>query len=328
MNSQSPAPWTFAARAAYFGDRVCAFCHHHNPAGAKFCNDCASPLQLKPCNQCDAINDLAATRCHNCGAAFPLSFGPYDATSGVRTAPPTPAGATAADAAVAAIGTQPVFVTSALRAYWRLVRPGQFLLAVAAVMLVAGAYAVHHIDAMSPDGPKEAASQASNARENGARAATPAVATAVEPRPVKPKPAAPGPAEPKPVEPEMNAALQAPPPAIASEAPTPATSRPRSVPIPATKRASAYQRPAPARTSAATPRLAQSRPATRVRAPVAEHRKVPGADAWHAMQVNLARCSGDLIARIVCDQRVRQRFCAGRWGRTPECASFSNEHGQ
>ena len=76
-----PPHWTFAARAAYFGDRMCAFCDHRNPAGAKFCNECASPLHLKPCSKCDAVNHQAATNCYKCGAACPVLFGTSEATS-------------------------------------------------------------------------------------------------------------------------------------------------------------------------------------------------------------------------------------------------------
>ena len=47
------------------------------------------------------------------------------------------------------------------------------------------------------------------------------------------------------------------------------------------------------------------------------------------MQASLENCSGDLFARIVCDQRVRLRFCEGHWGKAPQCASgVVNEHGQ
>jgi hypothetical protein len=49
----------------------CLFCDHVNPLGAKFCNDCGSPLHLKPCKQCEAINDHAAQNCYRCGAADP-----------------------------------------------------------------------------------------------------------------------------------------------------------------------------------------------------------------------------------------------------------------
>jgi hypothetical protein len=44
------------------------------------------------------------------------------------------------------------------------------------------------------------------------------------------------------------------------------------------------------------------------------------------MHVSLARCGGDPIARIVCDQRVRRRFCEGH---ALECASgVANDRGQ
>ena len=49
----------------------CLFCEHDNPTGAKFCNDCAAPLHLKLCKQCDAINDLHAANCYKCSAQFP-----------------------------------------------------------------------------------------------------------------------------------------------------------------------------------------------------------------------------------------------------------------
>ena len=51
----------------------CPFCNHANPAGAKYCNDCGSPLHLKPCDQCEAINDLVASDCYSCGTEFPVA---------------------------------------------------------------------------------------------------------------------------------------------------------------------------------------------------------------------------------------------------------------
>ena len=89
MDSPPPAPWTNAARAGYFGDRVCPFCDHHNPVGAKFCNDCGSPLDLKPCNQCDAVNHQAATNCYKCGADYPALFTTPETTPVLPTADPT-----------------------------------------------------------------------------------------------------------------------------------------------------------------------------------------------------------------------------------------------
>src|SRR2546430_17664144 len=117
MDSPPPAPWTFAARAGYFGDRVCAFCDHHNPAGANFCNDCGSPLHLKPCNQCDAVNHEAATNCYKCGAECPALFTTPETTPVLPAADPTtPPLATPGDVGVPATVTRPPVVAAAVRA--------------------------------------------------------------------------------------------------------------------------------------------------------------------------------------------------------------------
>lgn len=54
----------------------CLFCKHINPAGASFCNDCGSQLNLQPCGQCGAIDDRAAKHCYKCGADFTLPAAP------------------------------------------------------------------------------------------------------------------------------------------------------------------------------------------------------------------------------------------------------------
>jgi ribosomal protein L40E len=301
MDSPPPAPWTYAARAAYFGDRVCPFCDHHNPAGAKFCNDCGSPLHLKPCNQCDAVNHQAATNCIKCGAECPALFTTPEATPVLPAADAiTPAWATPGDVGVVATVTQPLFAAGALRAGWRL--------ASIATILIAGAYAAYRINAATPDA-MEVASQPVGAGEHHA----PTAAS-------------------KPVEPETTAAFQAPIPTTNPEAPKRASTRQRPVPVPATKRASARQRPVPElqASGGATPPVAPTLAAAPVGAPVAETRKarLPD-DPWQAMHVSLTRCDGDLIDRIVCDQRVRRRFCEGHWGKAPECASgVANDRGQ
>ena len=41
----------------------CRFCHHANPSGAKFCNECGSPLHLRPCPRCEAVTDASAGAC-------------------------------------------------------------------------------------------------------------------------------------------------------------------------------------------------------------------------------------------------------------------------
>jgi len=73
-------------------DYQCLFCGHANPAEAKICNDCSEPL-LKPCKQCDAINDMPARSCDRCGAAFPAQpssiYGLSNAIPGVLERPST-----------------------------------------------------------------------------------------------------------------------------------------------------------------------------------------------------------------------------------------------
>jgi hypothetical protein len=57
----------------------CSFCEHDNPAGAKFCNECGSPLDLRPCIRCRAINHVGALHCHACGMAFQVELMHTDA---------------------------------------------------------------------------------------------------------------------------------------------------------------------------------------------------------------------------------------------------------
>jgi hypothetical protein len=66
----------------------CRFCNQDNPDGARFCNACGSPLHLKPCPQCEAVNDTAAAQCYECGAALATN-----APAESITAIPTPAAA-------------------------------------------------------------------------------------------------------------------------------------------------------------------------------------------------------------------------------------------
>jgi ribosomal protein L40E len=73
----------------------CCFCDHTNPATAKFCNECGSPLHLKPCRQCEAINDIGAKTCYKCGAVDPaLAIAPEPDVA-------EPAGETAVDTTLA-----------------------------------------------------------------------------------------------------------------------------------------------------------------------------------------------------------------------------------
>jgi hypothetical protein len=77
----------------------CLFCNLRNPASAKYCNDCASPLHLQPCNQCGAIDNRAASTCYKCGAQFNVPAAPkrarVSAASNRARAPAAPKRASA-----------------------------------------------------------------------------------------------------------------------------------------------------------------------------------------------------------------------------------------
>jgi hypothetical protein len=209
---------------------------------------------------------------------------------------------------VAATVTQPPFTAGVSRAGWRLLRPSQ--LAAIATILIAGAYVTYRINAATPDA-VGVASQPSGAGEHNVPTTASALPMAVESKPVGP---------------ETTVAVRAPILTINPEAPKRAGARQRPAPAPATKHASARQRQAPV---GATPPAARTVAAAHVAALVAETRKERRPDPWQVMHVSLAGCGGDLIDRIVCDQRVRRRFCEGHWGDAPECGSgVANDHGQ
>lgn len=45
-------------------------------------------------------------------------------------------------------------------------------------------------------------------------------------------------------------------------------------------------------------------------------------DRWQAMLEAIARCPRDnFFTGVVCEQRVRLRYCEGHWGESPHCGS-------
>ena len=302
MGSPYSSRSSFAARAAYFGDRMCAFCDHRNPADAKFCNDCAAPLHLKPCKQCDAVNDLAAASCYKCGVAYPVSCNAPEATSGFRAAD-SPGGWQQPDDA------------QAMRAPSRLRRLGPSLAAAIATILIVWAYDAYRVNVATPGAIGVGSEPVGKAESNAIAAAT----------------AVPGVVASTPAEPEKTVVLQRFIPATNAEAPKRPSARQRPGPIPVTKRAGAQQRRLPVRQAAVrtTPPSTHSLRRPRVDARMAQASKGSGLNPRQAMQVSLASCGGDLIACIVRDQHLRRRFCEGHWGQTLDCAGgVANDHGQ
>jgi len=72
----------------------CPFCEHRNPAGAKFCNECGSPLHLTPCGDCGAVNNVTDTHCWRCSGLLlplhsPVWFEDSEREPGARERQPT-----------------------------------------------------------------------------------------------------------------------------------------------------------------------------------------------------------------------------------------------
>jgi len=116
-----------------------------------------------------------------------------------------------------------------------------------------------------------------------------------------------------------------PPPAV-TRAPTPSHA-PRVAPKRAPEAAVAPIA-APADRFAAS---AQPSPAAAAPAPEAVYpaREAPAPDRWQVMADQIVRCGRDgFLAGVICEQRVRLKYCDGYWGQAPQCASgLPTDHG-
>jgi hypothetical protein len=59
-------------------------------------------------------------------------------------------------------------------------------------------------------------------------------------------------------------------------------------------------------------------------------REAPAPDRWQVMADQIARCGREgFLAGVVCEQRVRLKYCEGYWGVAAQCASgIPNDHGR
>lgn len=282
MGSPCPPHWTFAARAAYFGDRMCAFCAHRNPAGAKFCNECAAPLEPE------------------------RDGGPSAGES-------APASASPGDRAVMDM-PQPAVVEPPPGPTVRSPGTGSTISMVATALVLALAFGAYRIAAPTPKVPDVASPSGDDAARDTS-AAVPLAPVAADP-----VPAASGqPAESQPS--ILGAHL---------EVSTPVRAQRRVVASSNKKTPGAHPRAA----SAHPPQAAKSRvphrvPSTPVRGRSTQAQSAVPPASTRLARENPARCDGDLLTRIVCEQRARNRACEGRWGSAPECAVvIASDHGQ
>lgn len=104
-------------------------------------------------------------------------------------------------------------------------------------------------------------------------------------------------------------------------------------PLPAKPAPRAAVRRPPAEKPAPPPVHAPAEPAPPpARPPVvaAAPKAAPVVDRWTRMSDELSRCTReDFIARVICDQRVRFRYCSGYWGKVAQCpGNPAADHGQ
>lgn len=59
-------------------------------------------------------------------------------------------------------------------------------------------------------------------------------------------------------------------------------------------------------------------------------REAPAPNRWQVMADQINRCGRDgFFAGVVCEQKVRLKYCEGYWGQVPQCATgVTNDHGQ
>jgi hypothetical protein len=79
--------------------------------------------------------------------------------------------------------------------------------------------------------------------------------------------------------------------------------------------------------SAPEPESPGPAPAPVIAPPVPE---APPPDRWQVMADSISRCGREgFFAGVICEQRVRIKYCEGYWGQAAQCPSgISNDHGR
>jgi len=321
----------------------CLFCDHTNPADAKYCNECGSPLHLQLCKQCEAINDAAAKICHKCGTAIAALVITPDAAALTRVAE----GIAAVTAGYADHEREhsALSQTIAESQVVRVRRPATPSDTDSDVEAVAIAPRSHDPYGRSPacetlDATRGVASQLPGTtalRRRKFRVAMAALFSTVllgavavlaynayrHPVQVGEQVSTPSTA-PQPI--EVEASVEAsgktpveiqPEPAGASESkPTDAKSTKPVKSVRDRQRTRTEPVAVPSAQVPTTP-AAQAPEPDSVPSTVA-----PPPDPPPSLDQQLARCAyGSVFERVLCDQRVRIAYCEGRWGRVPECPS-------
>lgn len=280
----------------------CAICGKDNQPGTRFCVHCGAALAAPPAGAALTTGISSVTR-------------PVAAAS---VPPPRPAPPPPPDVAT---GPRPVAPAPSVPAYD--IAPKKtnvvFLLLGLAALVAAGGYVGYKVFGV----PTEVRDTLSKSE---APATPSAVAPTTAPSPPTAAPIVPSepikPAEEKATEPPASSAQPAGDAVEPGKSPSgtapksePKAVPPKAAPVPKEARPPAIAPPTqpPPAAPAPVPRPAAVGSGTPDVTP-------PVQDRWVQMGDELRRCQReDFLSRVVCDQRVRLRFCDGYWGKVAQC---------
>jgi hypothetical protein len=306
----------------------CASCGKENPAGARYCLHCGAehavptPIAAVAAAAMAGRSRNAVPQAANAAQADPVA----DERSSPQLEPapwpvPTPDPAvstrTRERARLRSDADMPAYASA----------PGRTGLAVIVVAACIGGAVIALSAWWMYRDTRGVTTSAKTADESSVMAAFPPDATPANPRLAQTLPPVNAPMQPSPPSVAESASGDAANAAGASEAATgtaaPVTAAPveikplpaKPAPRPARRAPEKAVKPAtplePAQPAAAEP------PAVVAAAPKAQ---APVIDRWTRMSDELSRCTReDFITRVICDQRVRFRYCPGYWGKVAQC---------
>ena len=302
----------------------CASCGKENPAGARYCLHCGvehavpTPIAAVAAAAMAGRSRSAVPQAANAAQADPVpdehaspQLEPMPWPSPMPDA--SPSGRTRERARLRSDADMPAYASA----------PGRTGLAVIVVAACIGGAVIALSAWWMYHDTRGVATSAKPADESSVMAGFPPDATpaprapGVPPESAPPAPSSPSVAETAPA--QRDATSTAAPGAAAAEAGTaaapieikPLPAKPAPRPARRTEKAVKPPPPEPAQPAPA------EQPAVVAVAPKAA---APVIDRWTRMSEELSRCTReDFITRVICDQRVRFRYCPGYWGKVPQC---------
>ncbi len=314
----------------------CANCAKDNPSGARYCIHCGAEQALPTPIAAVAAAAMASGRrspprqAANAAQAEPITGG-----SVARESEPAPWQPRATSETVAAPHARAASPTAdaAQPAYAALPRRTGLAVALVAACVVVAVIAFAIVRFLQPDA--ALTSSATRDAEDSVMSSFPPDATPPSTRRTPNDVAAPPAATGSSASGSDGASATSATPAAVQPAPTATETQAVEIrPLPArpaprtTRRIAPDKGPEPPG-AALAPAPAASAPAVVAAAPKSTT-AARATDPWSRMREELSRCTReDFISRVICDQRVRFRYCKDFWGRVPECpGNAPTDHGQ